>query len=90
MEKDGDPNEGFVAGDKEGSEEKDESEIQYLIKWKNWSHVHNTWESEASLKEQKVNGMKKVENYMKKEHDLNLWYFIHCHSVYRFAVSFTY
>jgi hypothetical protein len=36
--------------------------------------MHNTWESESSLKEQKVNGMKKVENYIKKEEELSRWY----------------
>jgi Chromo (CHRromatin Organisation MOdifier) domain len=69
IERDGDPNEGFNAVDKS-----EEFEVQYLIKWKNWSHMHNTWESEASLKDQKVNGMKKVENYIKKEEELSRWY----------------
>ncbi|KAI8499320.1 transcriptional regulator, partial [Branchiostoma belcheri] len=53
--------------------ETDETETQYLIKWKDWSHLHNTWESEATLAEQKVKGMKKLENYMKKKNDLQQW-----------------
>lgn len=34
----GDPN--------EGCDETDplKNEVQYLIKWKGWSHIHNTWE----------------------------------------------
>ena len=53
--------------------EHDESEVQYLIKWKHWSHIHNTWESEASLREQKINGMKKLENFQKKQTDIDAW-----------------
>ena len=66
VDKDGDPC--------EYADDKNACETQYLIKWKNWSHIHNTWESEASLKEQKVNGLKKVENYIKKEDELSKWY----------------
>lgn len=51
----------------------DESETQYLIKWKNWSHIHNTWESEETLKEQTVKGIKKLENYIKRERDIEMW-----------------
>ncbi|GAB6019009.1 hypothetical protein CHUAL_000642 [Chamberlinius hualienensis] len=50
-----------------------ELEDQYLIKWKSWSHIHNTWESVESLKEQKVKGIKKLENYIKKEEELQIW-----------------
>lgn len=37
--------------------EKDEGEVQYLIKWKGWSYIHSTWESEESLQQQKVKGL---------------------------------
>jgi chromodomain-helicase-DNA-binding protein 1 len=39
-------------------------EPQYLIKWQNWSHIHNTWESRESLIAQRVKGMKKFDNYL--------------------------
>lgn len=67
IEEHGDPNEGCNPDDDEATEP------QYLIKWKGWSHIHNTWESEASLNEQKVKGLKKLENYIKKEAELSWW-----------------
>lgn len=67
IEEHGDPNEGCDPKDEETTEP------QYLIKWKGWSHIHNTWESEKSLNEQKVKGLKKLENYIKKEADLSWW-----------------
>jgi len=51
-----------------------ETETQYLIKWKHWSHIHNTWESKAGLCEQNVNGMKKLDNYCKRDSELQRWY----------------
>ena len=45
------------------------TEPQYLIKWQGWSHLHNTWESKDSLLEQKVKGLKKLENYLRKEEE---------------------
>ncbi|ESO89597.1 hypothetical protein LOTGIDRAFT_218699 [Lottia gigantea] len=62
----GDPNLDF-------DPEKEETEIQYFVKWKNWANIHNTWETEASLREQKVNGMKKIENLKKREEELAEW-----------------
>ena len=53
--------------------EKEATEDQYLIKWKGWSHLHNTWESEKTLIEQKVKGMKKLDNFMKREQDVRAW-----------------
>ncbi|KAM6257012.1 chromodomain-helicase-DNA-binding protein 2-like [Porphyrio hochstetteri] len=53
--------------------EKDEGEIQYLIKWKGWSYLHNTWESEESLQQQEVKGLKKLENFKKKEEEIKQW-----------------
>ncbi|XP_038114415.1 chromodomain-helicase-DNA-binding protein 1 isoform X1 [Culex quinquefasciatus] len=68
VEESGDPNEGF--SDRADSEN---AEQQYLIKWTGWSYLHCTWESEETLKEQRVKGMKKLENYIKREHDIAFW-----------------
>ncbi|XP_065334044.1 chromodomain-helicase-DNA-binding protein 1 isoform X2 [Cloeon dipterum] len=67
VEKSGDPNAGAENCNPE------ELEDQYLIKWKNWSHIHNTWESERSLKDQKVKGLKKLDNFKKKEDEIAHW-----------------
>lgn len=60
----------YVA-DQEGDPNEDESisewEKQYWIKWKGWAHIHNTWESESSLRLLNAGGMKRLENYQKKE-----------------------
>ncbi|KAH8927151.1 hypothetical protein BT69DRAFT_1238228, partial [Atractiella rhizophila] len=37
--------------------------LRYLIKWKAYSHLHNTWESYEYLK--RFKGFRKVENYIK-------------------------
>ncbi|KAM4552935.1 chromodomain-helicase-DNA-binding protein 2 isoform 3-T4 [Fundulus diaphanus] len=66
VEENGDPCEGF-------DPEKEEGEIQYLIKWKGWSYIHNTWESIDSLTQQKVKGLKKLDNFKKKNDELNAW-----------------
>lgn len=67
VEENGDPNDGVNLDDA------DNTEPQYLIKWKDWSHIHNTWESEQSLKYQKVKGIKKLENFIKKESEISWW-----------------
>lgn len=67
VEESGDPNAGTNPNDFENTED------QYLIKWKDWAHIHNTWESEVSLKEQKVKGLKKLENYIKREAEIELF-----------------
>lgn len=66
VEADGDPNANFDPSRQSG-------EVQYLIKWKNWSHIHNTWETEETLKQQNVKGMKKLDNFKKKEQDRKKW-----------------
>ena len=49
VEENGDPNGKF-----DPAKEPNSSEQQFLIKWLGWSHIHNTWESEQTLRDQKV------------------------------------
>ncbi|XP_070204130.1 chromodomain-helicase-DNA-binding protein 1-like isoform X3 [Littorina saxatilis] len=58
---------------KEEGEKPGKKEKQYLIKWKGWAHIHNTWETYPALQEQKVNGLKKLENYIKREEEIDEW-----------------
>ncbi|KAF2899454.1 hypothetical protein ILUMI_06728 [Ignelater luminosus] len=67
VEENGDPNADVDVDDLENTE------YQYLIKWKDWAHIHNTWESDNSLKEQKVKGLKKLENFIKREVEIEQW-----------------
>ncbi|XP_068131247.1 chromodomain-helicase-DNA-binding protein 2 isoform X2 [Hyperolius riggenbachi] len=53
--------------------ETDEGEQQFLIKWKGWSYIHSTWESEESLQQQKVKGLKKLENFKKRDDEIKQW-----------------
>jgi len=48
-------------------------ETQYLIKWKGYSHLHNTWESDRSLADLTAKGVKKVENFTKRMDELSDW-----------------
>lgn len=66
VEADGDPNGTF-------NPHKEAGDVQYLIKWKGWSHIHNTWETEETLKQQNVKGMKKLDNFKKKKQEERKW-----------------
>ena len=44
---------------------------QFLIKWENWSHIHNTWETIDSMKSSRAKGFAKVENFAKRQDELN-------------------
>ena len=49
------------------------SETQYLVKWRNWSHLHSTWETEASLLSRDIKGIKKFSNFLKREQEKEAW-----------------
>lgn len=49
------------------------TETQYLVKWLKWSHLHDTWETEASLGSKDIKGMKKFYNFLKKEEEREMW-----------------
>lgn len=49
------------------------TEVQYLVKWLRWSHLHNTWETEESLNSKDIKGMKKFYNFLKKEEEREKW-----------------
>lgn len=66
VEADGDPNANYNSS-------KEAGETQYLIKWKNWAHIHNTWETEETLQLQNVKGMKKLDNFKKKDQEKKKW-----------------
>ena len=51
----------------------EDTETQYLVKWCKWSHIHNTWETEATLLAQNVKGMKKFYNFLKREQEREAW-----------------
>lgn len=57
-----------------GEEKPVELERQFLIKWAGWSHLHNTWESESSLKAVNAKGLKKIDNYLKKLREIEEWF----------------
>jgi chromodomain-helicase-DNA-binding protein 1 len=40
------------------------TDFEYLIKWMDVSHIHNTWETYDSLKEKGLKGFKKLDNYI--------------------------
>lgn len=66
VEVDGDLNVGF-------EKNKELGEIQYLIKWKGWFYIYNIWEIEEIFKQQNVRGMKKLDNYKKKDQEIKRW-----------------
>ncbi|GMM28197.1 chromatin-remodeling ATPase [Martiniozyma asiatica (nom. inval.)] len=39
-------------------------ELEYLIKWVDTSHIHNTWETYNDLKNRELKGIKKIDNYI--------------------------
>lgn len=57
----------------EPDQNKDETQLQYLIKWKSWSHMHNTWETRDDIINQGVKGLKKLDNYIKRMEEIDQW-----------------
>jgi hypothetical protein len=65
----GDPNVNYNGDD----ETQLDGEQQFLIKWKNWSHLHNTWESHTSLQQSHVKNSRILENFLKQHEQTRLW-----------------
>jgi chromodomain-helicase-DNA-binding protein 1 len=65
----GDPNANYNGDD----ETQPDGEEQFLIKWKNWSHLHNTWESRSSLQQAHVKSSRILENFLKQHEQTRLW-----------------
>ena len=40
-----------INGDPNETLETEETEQQFLIKWKGWSHINNTWETDKTISE---------------------------------------
>lgn len=40
--------------------------FEFLIKWADQSHLHNTWETYEQLKDNQTRGLKRVDNYFKQ------------------------
>ncbi|GAA5835946.1 hypothetical protein JCM11251_006610 [Rhodosporidiobolus azoricus] len=68
---------GIFGHKRDGEHEADEKDdpqrnMRFLVKWQNYSHIHDTWETYAHLKGFK--GFKRVDNYINKvfwpQHDL--------------------
>ncbi|KAJ1993880.1 ATP-dependent DNA helicase Hrp3 [Dimargaris cristalligena] len=55
--------EGSVDDDSDPDAEFDPNNFQYLVKWQNWAHLYDTWESYEYLSNSK--GFKKLSNYIK-------------------------
>lgn len=53
--------------------ESNQKELQFLIKWKSQSYLHNSWESEKTLQELNPKCIKKIEFYWKRQEDLKAW-----------------
>jgi len=65
-------------GDPNQTLETEDLEDQYWIKWKGWSHLNNTWESQTTLDAKKkgnleVKGLRRLINYQVKVADYNMW-----------------
>ncbi|BGP17107.1 ATP-dependent DNA helicase Hrp3 [Rhodosporidiobolus nylandii] len=59
---------GIFAHKRDPSQEGDERDepqrnLRYLVKWQNYSHIHDTWETYEHLK--RFKGFKRLENYIK-------------------------
>lgn len=72
----GDPNSGLelnLSGSAEDEHLTESTELQFLVKWRGWSHLHNTWETRGSLEESGAGGLKRLDNFMKRLEELTEW-----------------
>ncbi|CAI8057331.1 Chromodomain-helicase-DNA-binding protein 2 [Geodia barretti] len=53
--------------------EEGEGVTEYLIKWKGKSYMHSSWHTESELRSMDIRGLKKLDNYLRRQEEMSQW-----------------